>query len=82
MTQDRSTRFDHLRRSEADGSQEGGLAALVAGISGMVSAAALLPGALTSFWVWMMILSVAIAVGSAAQNVACWNNSRLRKRKP
>lgn len=76
MTEERPTRFDHLRRKEADGTHEGGLAALVAGLGGVVTTAALIPGALTSFWVWMLILTGGIAMGAVGQAIAQWNNLR------
>ena len=38
--------------SDLDGTQQGGLAFVIALLAGMITAAALAPGALTSFWVW------------------------------
>lgn len=48
--------------SELDGTREGGLAFCVALFGGMVVAAAVSPGSLASFWVWIGLLSMAVAV--------------------
>ncbi|WP_415920622.1 hypothetical protein [Tateyamaria sp. SN6-1] len=55
--------------SDFDGTQQGGLAFVIAAIFGMIAAAVLAPGALTSFWVWFALLMVAVAVASAAQRL-------------
>ena len=78
MTQDRSTRFDHLRKQGADGSQVGALGFLVSFLSAFVTAAALVPGGLALFWVWMLILTFATAGGAICTGLAQWNNSRGR----
>ena len=55
--------------SDLDGTQQGGLAFVVVTICGMVAAASLAPGALTSFWVWFALLMMAVAVASGVQRV-------------
>ena len=55
--------------SDLDGTQQGGLAFVVATLFGMIVAASLVPGALTSFWVWFALLMMAIAIGTGVQRV-------------
>lgn len=55
--------------SELDGTQQGGLAFVVALLGGMVLAAALAPGALTSFWVWVVLLMLAAACARGTQQL-------------
>ncbi|WP_157598675.1 hypothetical protein [Tateyamaria omphalii] len=55
--------------SDLDGTQQGGLAFLVAVLGGMIAAASLAPGALTSFWVWCALLFMAITVGMGFQQL-------------
>ncbi len=55
--------------SELDGTQQGGLAFAVALLGGMVAAAAIAPGALTSFAVWVALLLMAVGVASAVQRI-------------
>jgi len=55
--------------SDLDGTQQGGLAFVIALIGGMVAAASLAPGALTSFWVWFALIMMAIAVAAGAQRL-------------
>lgn len=55
--------------SELDGTQQGGLAFVIALLGGMVVAAALVPGALTSFWIWCAILMLAVAVARGVRSV-------------
>jgi hypothetical protein len=68
--------FEHLARDEDRGEREGALGFLVTCLGGVVVAAALVPGGLTMFWVWMLILSGAMAGGAATQALAGWNNRR------
>lgn len=51
--------------SDMDGTQQGGLVFVIAVLGGMIAAAVLAPGALTSFWVWcaLLMMSVAVALG-------------------
>ncbi len=51
---------------DLDGTQQGGLAFCVSVIGGAVLAVSVVPGALTSFWVWFTLLmsSTAIALGT------------------
>lgn len=53
--------------SDLDGTQQGGLAFVIAAIAGMIAAASLAPGALTSFWVWFVLLIMAVAVALGVQ---------------
>lgn len=53
--------------SELDGTQQGGLVFVIGLIGGMIVAATLAPGALTSFWVWFGILMLASACAKSAQ---------------
>jgi hypothetical protein len=76
VTQDRPTQFDHLTRGDEDGSREGALGFLVTFLGGFVAGAALVPGGLTMFWVWMLILTASMAGGAATQALARWNNGR------
>ena len=55
--------------SDLDGTQQGGLAFVIALLAGMITAAALAPGALTSFWVWFALLMLSIAIASGAQRL-------------
>ncbi|KIC48766.1 hypothetical protein [Tateyamaria sp. ANG-S1] len=55
--------------SDLDGTQQGGLAFVIAVIGGMIAAASLAPGALTSFWVWCVLLMMSIAIGMGVQHV-------------
>ena len=79
MTQDRTTRFDHLREKREDGTREGALGFLVTFLGGFVAGAALIPGGLTMFWVWMLILTGSMAGGAVTQALARWNNDRDRR---
>lgn len=55
--------------SDLDGTQQGGLAFVVAAIVGMIVAATLAPGALTSFWVWFVLLMMAVAIALGVQRL-------------
>ena len=55
--------------SDLDGTQQGGLVFVIALIGGMIAAAALAPGALTSFWVWFALIMMAIACAKGAQQL-------------
>lgn len=55
--------------SDLDGTQQGGLAFVIIVLGGMIVAAALAPGALTSFWVWCALLALAISVGLGVQRL-------------
>jgi len=55
--------------SDLDGTQQGGLVFVVATLLGMILAAGLAPGALTSFWVWFALLMLAGACAVAAQQL-------------
>ena len=55
--------------SDLDGTQQGGLAFVIAVIGGMIAAASLAPGALASFWVWCVLLFMAITVGVGVQQL-------------
>ena len=55
--------------SDRDGTQQGGLAFVIAVIGGMIAAASLAPGALTSFWVWFALLMLAVAVSAGVQQL-------------
>jgi len=79
VSQNRTTRFDHLRETKEDGAREGALGFLVTFLSGFVIGAALIPGGLTMFWVWMLILTGSMAGGAAIQALARWNNDRERR---
>ncbi len=79
MTQDRTTRFDHLREILEDGTRVGAVGFLVTFLVGFVAGAALIPGGLTMFWVWMLILTGSMAGGAATQALARWNNDRDRR---
>ena len=65
-------RASYLRlaeKSDLDGTREGGLMFWVAIIGGMMLATSMHPMALTSFWVWFALLSMAVGVA--------WNTHRL-----
>jgi fatty acid desaturase len=64
--------------SDLDGTREGGLAFCIVLIMGMVLGAALAPGALTSFWVWVGLLAMAIAIAVNLQRAV----ARLTGFKP
>lgn len=53
--------------SDLDGTQQGGLVFVIALIGGMIAAATLAPGALTSFWVWFALLMLSVATAKGAQ---------------
>jgi len=53
--------------SDRDGTREGGLVFCVVLIAGMVIGAAVAPGALTSFWVWLGLLAMSIAIAVNVQ---------------
>ena len=55
--------------SDLDGTQQGGLAFVIALLAGMIAAAALAPGALTSFWVWCVLLMLAMATARGVQQL-------------
>ena len=55
--------------SDLDGTQQGGLAFVIAVLGGMIAAATLAPGALASFWVWFVLLMLSIAVAKGAQQL-------------
>ncbi len=55
--------------SDLDGTQQGGLVFVIALIGGMIAAASLAPGALTSFWVWFALLMLSAAVAKGAQQL-------------
>lgn len=55
--------------SDLDGTQQGGLAFVIAVLAGMIAAATLAPGALTSFWVWFALLMLSIAIGTGTQRL-------------
>ena len=55
--------------SDLDGTQQGGLAFTVSVLGGLVAAAVLAPGSLTSFWVWFAILMMSVAVASGTQKL-------------
>ena len=53
--------------SDLDGTREGGLVFCIVVIAGMILGATLAPGALTSFWVWLGLLAMAVAVAANVQ---------------
>lgn len=53
--------------SDLDGTQQGGLAFCVSLIGGIVAAASIAPGSLTSFWVCVAIVAMAAAIASGTQ---------------
>ncbi|MEM8653858.1 MAG: hypothetical protein AAGF36_03870 [Pseudomonadota bacterium] len=55
--------------SDLDGTQQGGLACIIAVFAGMIAAATLAPGALTSFWVWCALLALSISIGLGTQRL-------------
>lgn len=55
--------------SDLDGTQQGGLAFVIALLAGMIAAAALAPGGLTSFWVWFALLMLAAVIASGTQGL-------------
>lgn len=55
--------------SDLDGMQQGGLVFVIALMGGMIVAAALAPGALTSFWVWFALLMLSAAIAKGAQQL-------------
>lgn len=64
--------FARMRRrvaAEQDGTRDGGLVVCIALIGGMIVAAMVNPIALTSFWVWVGILCMAIGCGVSVQRL-------------
>ena len=55
--------------SDQDGTQQGGLACIIAVFVGMITAATLAPGALTSFWVWFALLMMAVGIAVGVQQI-------------
>ncbi|MEL6620845.1 MAG: hypothetical protein AAFP16_18360 [Pseudomonadota bacterium] len=55
--------------SDLDGTQQGGLVFVISLIGGMILAAMLAPGALTSFWVWFALLMMSAALAAGAQRL-------------
>lgn len=55
--------------SDLDGTREGGLVFCIAVIGGMITAAIVSPLALTSFWVWVGLLSAAAGIGVSVQKL-------------
>ncbi|WP_299686596.1 hypothetical protein [uncultured Tateyamaria sp.] len=55
--------------SDMDGTQQGGLAFVISVLSGMIVAATLAPGALTSFWVWFALLMLAVVIALGVQQL-------------
>ncbi|WP_299699713.1 hypothetical protein [uncultured Tateyamaria sp.] len=68
-TQQSEARIKRHVASNLDGTQQGGLAFVIAVIGGMIAAASLAPGALTSFWVWFALLMLAIATAKGTQRL-------------
>lgn len=59
--------------SDLDGTREGGLVFCVAMLAGLIAGAILLPGALTSFWVWCALLAVSAGLAWSVQtSIAHW----------
>jgi len=59
--------------SDLDGTREGGLVFPIVLILGIIAASAAHPAALSSFWVWFVLLMMAIAVSLGTQRlVAHW----------
>ena len=58
--------------SDLDGTREGGLVFCLAMISGLIAAATVLPGALTSFWVWFALLIVASGIAVKVQKLVAY----------
>ena len=53
--------------SDLDGTREGGLAFCIALILGMIVAAVVYPGALTSFVVWFVLILMAVSVAAGTK---------------
>lgn len=61
--------------SDLDGTREGGLMFPIILIVGIVAASMAHPAALTSFWVWFVLLMMSVAVSIGTQKaVARWND--------
>lgn len=67
MTRTRKPVVTRPDLSREDGMAQGGLAFCITAIAGMIAAASLVAGALTSFWVWFVLLMMAISVAAAAR---------------
>ena len=60
--------------SDLDGTREGGLVFPITVIVGMIAASIAHPAALTSFWVWFVLLMMSVFVSLGTQKaVARWN---------
>ncbi|WP_299596736.1 hypothetical protein [uncultured Tateyamaria sp.] len=68
-TQQSEARIKRHVVSNLDGTQQGGLAFVITVIGGMIVAASLAPGALTSFWVWLALLMLSVAVAMGTQRL-------------
>ena len=60
--------------SDMDGTRDGGLVFCLCVIGGMIGTASLMPAALTSFWVWFVLLITAVGIAVNVQRlIARWN---------
>lgn len=48
--------------SDLDGTQQGGLVFCIVVLAGMIGATVAHPAALTSFWVWFILLMMAVSI--------------------
>ncbi|MEL6449807.1 MAG: hypothetical protein AAFQ19_00995 [Pseudomonadota bacterium] len=53
--------------SDADGTREGGLIFVIVFILGFIAATVSHPAAITSFWVWCVLITMAMVVAVGAQ---------------
>lgn len=72
MTTTQDTQAPRIKRhtvSDRDGTREGGLVFCITVMCGMIAASVLHPLALTSFWVWVGLLSMAVGVAVSVQKL-------------
>ncbi len=79
MSQETATHFDaddakrrlkQPRMSDADGTREGGLVFVIVFIVGFIAATVAHPAAITSFWVWFVLLMMCVVIAVAVQKTA------------
>ena len=56
--------------SDADGTREGGLVFVIVFLVGFIAASVAHPAALTSFWVWFVLLMMCVAIAVGVQKIA------------
>ena len=63
-------KFKRPVMSDADGTREGGLVFVIVFLVGFIAASVAHPAALTSFWVWFVLLMMCVAIAVGVQKIA------------